>query len=209
MHERLHFPSTPILPSSHNCTPTSSLPFPPLLRHAPQVRSYTVQAQEEGQPEGAAYAGATGAAPGAPTAGGIKGTGGAGSAGAGAGGASGGSAGAGARDASAGSSGASGVSGGGWGKQVGVQSSCQIGGGWGAVQFGLANCCWVPFNVQQVGGKVALMLSSGVWSVDCMGCSPSNLLGSLLVFSVQEPEGDLEKTKRSPVAEHVLEPQME
>lgn len=77
------------------------------------------------------------------------------------------------------------------------------------MQFGLANCCWVPFNVQQVGGKVALMLSSGVWSVDCMGCSPSNLLGSLLVFSVQEPEGDLEKTKRSPVAEHVLEPQME
>ena len=85
--------------------------------YPPQVCCYTAQAQEEGQPEGSAYAGAPSTATGAPTADGIKGT-----AGAGPGGASGGRGGArsgGAPSGGAGAGGSSGVSGGGWGKQVG------------------------------------------------------------------------------------------
>lgn len=184
-----------------------------------------MQAQEEGQPEGAAYAGATGAAAGAPTAGGIKGTGGAGSgagSGAGAGGASSGGAGAGA----GGVGGSSGVSGGAWGKQVGAEGLTKrlVGPGTGiqvsatvaprTMPRSCAVCtlrkrsmarfstCRPPSAYAGAGGR------PGEDSAQFLSKRNPHFhwFCSLLP---QEPEGDLEKTVRSPVAEHVLEPQME
>ena len=176
----------PSLASTHpSCL--ACIPSPPL-----QVRRYTVLAQEEGQPEGGSFEGTPGVGGGAPTAGGIKGTGGAAGSGATGGGAGrGGSAG----GAGAGGAARTGVSGGSWGAQVGRAG--RLGRGWMGNAWSLRRSMLASEPTPQPQHDVHSAADPAP-----APCPP-------LPASPQEPEGDLERTKRSPVAQHVLEPQME